>query len=139
MKSEKPIGIFDSGIGGFTVAKAIRNLLPKESLLYFGDTAHLPYGEKSADAIQQYALQIGAFFPHRTRPGRRLRPPQGLGPAHRRTLARPHPQLRARIGRRGRRRICPGDDRSRNPAFRVGQMDLGGRTGQGAAMMEEPA
>ena len=62
MKSEKPIGIFDSGIGGFTVAKAIRNLLPKESLLYFGDTAHLPYGEKSADAIQQYALQIGAFL-----------------------------------------------------------------------------
>lgn len=61
-KTSKPIGIFDSGIGGFTVAKTIRHLLPKESLLYFGDTAHLPYGDKSAEAIQGYALRIGEFL-----------------------------------------------------------------------------
>lgn len=61
-KANKPIGIFDSGIGGFTVAKTIRQLLPNETLLYFGDTAHLPYGDKSADAIQQYALRIGEFL-----------------------------------------------------------------------------
>lgn len=61
-KLNNPIGIFDSGIGGFTVAKTIRNLLPNESLLYFGDTAHLPYGDKSANAIQSYALQIGEFL-----------------------------------------------------------------------------
>ncbi len=61
-KKNKPIGIFDSGIGGFTVAKTIRQLLPHESLLYFGDTAHLPYGDKSPEAIQGYALKIGAFL-----------------------------------------------------------------------------
>ena len=42
-----PIGIFDSGIGGLTVAHAIRKALPFENLIYFGDTAHLPYGDKS--------------------------------------------------------------------------------------------
>ena len=41
----QPIGVFDSGIGGLTVAHAIRQLLPYESMIYFGDTAHLPYGE----------------------------------------------------------------------------------------------
>ncbi|MEO8149934.1 MAG: glutamate racemase [Bacteroidia bacterium] len=55
---ENPIGIFDSGIGGLTVANAINKLLPKESLIYFGDTAHLPYGEKSPAAIKSYALNI---------------------------------------------------------------------------------
>jgi glutamate racemase len=44
--NNQPIGIFDSGIGGLTVAHAIKEVLPKESLLYFGDTAHLPYGDK---------------------------------------------------------------------------------------------
>ena len=55
---QQPIGIFDSGIGGLTVARAIHKLLPNEQLLYFGDTAHLPYGDKSTAAIQAYAVKI---------------------------------------------------------------------------------
>ena len=58
MNSSSPIGIFDSGIGGLTVAKAIRDKLPDERLIYFGDTAHLPYGDKSAAAIQAYSIKI---------------------------------------------------------------------------------
>jgi glutamate racemase len=57
-KNEKPIGIFDSGIGGLTVADAIRKLLPGENIVYFGDTAHLPYGDKSEAAIQAYSIKI---------------------------------------------------------------------------------
>lgn len=57
-KSSKPIGIFDSGIGGMTLAKAIKEIMPNESLVYFGDTAHLPYGDKSAAAIQAYSIKI---------------------------------------------------------------------------------
>lgn len=56
--SSKPIGIFDSGIGGLTVADAIVKNLPNENIIYFGDTAHLPYGEKSAASIQAYAVKI---------------------------------------------------------------------------------
>ena len=58
MDSLSPIGIFDSGIGGLTVAHAITELMPKENIIYFGDTAHLPYGEKSATAIQSYSIKI---------------------------------------------------------------------------------
>ena len=54
----QPIGVFDSGIGGLTVAHAIRKLLPQESMIYFGDTAHLPYGDKSEAAIQAYSVKI---------------------------------------------------------------------------------
>ena len=54
----QPIGVFDSGIGGLTVAHAIRQLLPNESMIYFGDTAHLPYGDKSEAAIQAYSIKI---------------------------------------------------------------------------------
>jgi glutamate racemase len=54
----RPIGIFDSGIGGLTVARAVAQRLPHERLVYFGDTAHLPYGEKSTAAIQAYAVKI---------------------------------------------------------------------------------
>jgi len=57
-QAKYPIGIFDSGIGGLTVAKAITNLLPDESLVYFGDTAHVPWGDKSVAAIQNYSLKI---------------------------------------------------------------------------------
>lgn len=57
-----PIGLFDSGIGGLTVANAILRELPNESLIYFGDTAHLPYGDKSADTIRYYTKTIGAFL-----------------------------------------------------------------------------
>lgn len=56
------IGIFDSGIGGLTVASAIHKLLPDESLLYFGDTAHLPYGDKSAQAVENYSVRIAEFL-----------------------------------------------------------------------------
>ncbi|QSE95940.1 glutamate racemase [Fulvivirga lutea] len=55
---KSPIGIFDSGIGGLTVAHAIRAVLPQESLIYFGDTAHLPYGDKSEAAVQAYSIKI---------------------------------------------------------------------------------
>ncbi|SHG85607.1 glutamate racemase [Chryseolinea serpens] len=58
VSASHPIGVFDSGIGGLTVAHAIRNLLPQESLIYFGDTAHLPYGDKSEAAIQAYSIKI---------------------------------------------------------------------------------
>lgn len=54
----QPIGIFDSGIGGLTVAHAIVQLLPKENIVYFGDTAHMPYGDKSTAAIQAYAVKV---------------------------------------------------------------------------------
>lgn len=53
-----PVGIFDSGIGGLTVAHAIQQELPNESLIYFGDTAHLPYGDKSEAAIQAFSIKI---------------------------------------------------------------------------------
>lgn len=56
------IGIFDSGIGGLTVAKAISKRLPEEQILYFGDTMHLPYGEKSPTAIREYAQGIVRFL-----------------------------------------------------------------------------
>ena len=56
--SQRPIGIFDSGIGGLTVAYAVTQLLPKENIIYFGDIAHFPYGDKSTAAIQSYAVKI---------------------------------------------------------------------------------
>lgn len=58
LDSTAPIGIFDSGIGGMTVARAVTRLLPKENTIYFGDTAHLPYGDKSTAAIQAYSIKI---------------------------------------------------------------------------------
>lgn len=54
----QPIGIFDSGVGGLTVAYALTQLLPHEKIIYFGDVAHHPYGEKSPAAIQSYAVKI---------------------------------------------------------------------------------
>ncbi len=57
-KTSQPIGIFDSGIGGLTVAHAIVKNLPHENIVYFGDTAHLPYGDKSATTIQAYSIKI---------------------------------------------------------------------------------
>lgn len=58
LSKDQPIGIFDSGIGGLTAATALVKLLPKEHIIYFGDTAHMPYGEKSTAAIQAYAIKI---------------------------------------------------------------------------------
>lgn len=57
-KALQAIGIFDSGIGGLTVAHAIQKALPQEKMIYFGDTAHLPYGDKSEAAIQAYSIKI---------------------------------------------------------------------------------
>ena len=59
---DQPIGVFDSGVGGLTVAHAIKQILPGESLIYFGDTAHLPYGDKSAEAIKYYSRRITEFL-----------------------------------------------------------------------------
>ena len=56
--SDQPIGIFDSGVGGLTVAKALTQRLPRESIVYFGDTAHAPWGDKSIAAIQAYSIKI---------------------------------------------------------------------------------
>lgn len=61
-EQNKSIGIFDSGIGGLTVFKAIRENLPKESLIYLGDTARVPYGTKSAETIIKYSLENVAFL-----------------------------------------------------------------------------
>ncbi len=58
----RPIGIFDSGLGGLTVAKAVSLALPSENMIYFGDTAHLPYGDKSKETIIQYSTRITKFL-----------------------------------------------------------------------------
>jgi glutamate racemase len=61
-ETNNPIGVFDSGVGGLTVANAIRKVLPRESLIYFGDTAHLPYGDKSKETIIAYSTGITRFL-----------------------------------------------------------------------------
>jgi len=58
MNRNAPIGIFDSGVGGLTVARAIRDSLPHESITYIGDTAHSPYGTKSIADVRTYALEV---------------------------------------------------------------------------------
>ncbi len=58
LQTNSPIGIFDSGIGGLTVAHTIHQHLPQEQIVYFGDTAHLPYGDKSEASIQAYSIKI---------------------------------------------------------------------------------
>ena len=62
LSAQQPIGVFDSGVGGLTVAKEIKRLLPNEDLIYFGDTKHLPYGEKSREAIVGYCTKITEFL-----------------------------------------------------------------------------
>ena len=57
-----PIGIFDSGVGGLTVLRCLREQLPQESFIYLGDTARLPYGTKSADSVIRYSLQAAEFL-----------------------------------------------------------------------------
>ena len=58
----RPIGVFDSGLGGLTVVKALKELLPNESIVYFGDTARLPYGVKSQGLVKQYSKEIIKFL-----------------------------------------------------------------------------
>lgn len=56
------IGLFDSGVGGLTVAHAIQNTLPLERMIYFGDTFHLPYGDKSVESVRYYSERIASFL-----------------------------------------------------------------------------
>ena len=60
--SDAPIGVFDSGIGGLTVARELMRQLPNESIIYFGDTARVPYGPKSPDTVLRYSREIVDFL-----------------------------------------------------------------------------
>jgi len=62
MGKNHPIGIFDSGVGGLTVVKALMDQMPEESFIYFGDTAHVPYGSKEESQLMGYARDIIAFL-----------------------------------------------------------------------------
>jgi glutamate racemase len=62
ISNSAPIGIFDSGIGGLTVVRAVMDALPNEDIIYFGDTARVPYGIKSVETVKQYAVQITEFL-----------------------------------------------------------------------------
>lgn len=62
MSNKAPIGVFDSGVGGLTVVKEIMNQIPGETIIYFGDTARLPYGSKSKETITTYTRQIVRFL-----------------------------------------------------------------------------
>ncbi len=61
-RANQPIGMFDSGVGGLTLLKSIKNLLPNERLIYLGDTARVPYGTKSPKVIRKFSLQIAGFL-----------------------------------------------------------------------------
>ena len=65
MKRSAPIGVFDSGVGGLTVFRALRRALPAERLVYFGDTARVPYGTKSKETVTRCSLEIGRFLESR--------------------------------------------------------------------------
>jgi glutamate racemase len=62
---ERPIGVFDSGIGGLTVVKALRDLLPSEKIIYLGDTARVPYGSKSPGTVERYSVEIAEMLMER--------------------------------------------------------------------------
>jgi glutamate racemase len=64
-RSDLPIGVFDSGVGGLTVLRAIRRAMPAESALYLGDTARVPYGTKSSESVVRYALQAADLLVER--------------------------------------------------------------------------
>ena len=59
---KRPIGIFDSGVGGLTVADKIRKVLPRENIIYFGDTARVPYGNKSRETVTRFSKEIARFL-----------------------------------------------------------------------------
>lgn len=61
-RSDKPIGIFDSGLGGLTVVRQLRRILPHEHLVYLGDTARVPYGNKSQKTIQRFSQEDTQFL-----------------------------------------------------------------------------
>ncbi|MGH7730618.1 MAG: glutamate racemase [Candidatus Eiseniibacteriota bacterium] len=58
----RPIGVFDSGLGGLTAVRELQRVLPGESIIYFGDTARLPYGSKSRETVTHFSLEIAAFL-----------------------------------------------------------------------------
>lgn len=60
--TRQPIGVFDSGVGGLTVLRALTALLPREDFIYVGDTARVPYGSKSPEAVRRFSLEIARFF-----------------------------------------------------------------------------
>ena len=60
--NSRPIGVFDSGVGGLTVLRALREALPEESFVYLGDTARLPYGSKSPETVRAYARQTAGLL-----------------------------------------------------------------------------
>jgi len=62
MNKTNPIGFFDSGIGGLTVVKSVTSLMPNENIVYFGDTARVPYGSKSNDTVVEYSIQAANFL-----------------------------------------------------------------------------
>src|SRR4051795_10474316 len=62
MANSASIGVFDSGIGGLTVAKEVIRQLPHESVIYFGDTARVPYGPKSPETVRRYSREIAGFL-----------------------------------------------------------------------------
>ena len=62
--NECPVGVFDSGLGGLTVARAIATALPNESVYYFGDTKRCPYGTRDEDEVRSFALQAGLWLSH---------------------------------------------------------------------------
>ncbi|PKL82726.1 MAG: glutamate racemase [Ignavibacteriae bacterium HGW-Ignavibacteriae-3] len=62
MNRTNPIGFFDSGIGGLTVVKAVTRIMPNENIVYFGDTARVPYGSKSNETVVEYSLQAANFL-----------------------------------------------------------------------------
>ena len=62
MSDSRPIGVFDSGLGGLCAAKELRRLLPDENIVYFGDTGRVPYGTKSPDTIKRYAREDAEFL-----------------------------------------------------------------------------
>ncbi|HOA71755.1 MAG: glutamate racemase [Bacillota bacterium] len=65
VSANSPIGVFDSGTGGLTVVRQLRNLLPNESVLYFADTGRLPYGTKPQSQVREFSVQIGEFLRER--------------------------------------------------------------------------
>jgi glutamate racemase len=62
VSDDRPIGVFDSGVGGLTVARAVWELLPNESVVYVGDGAHFPYGPKPVEEIRTYAMAIARYL-----------------------------------------------------------------------------
>ena len=62
INNNAPIGVFDSGVGGLTVVREIMRNLPEEKIVYFGDTARVPYGSKSAETVTRYSRQIVRFL-----------------------------------------------------------------------------